>query len=162
MLAVAQTQFTYLSDSKAKIESALGDARLTLEREPSNKFDILVIDAFSSDSIPTHPITREALAVYLKHMQPEGIVAFHLTNRYLDLPPVVQKLADAAGMKTTFVSHDPDEKDERYSRTDWMLVTRDESFLTSAVVKKAASVVEVPAGMSLWTDDFNNLLRILK
>jgi hypothetical protein len=162
VLAVAQTQFTYLSDSKAAIESALGDARLNLEREPSNRFDILVIDAFSSDSIPTHLVTREALAVYLKHMQPDGIIAFHLTNRYLDLPPVVQKLADAAGMKTAFVSHDPDEKDERYSRTDWMLLTRDESFLTSDVVKKAATPVEIPAGMSLWTDDFNNLLRILK
>jgi len=162
VLAVAQAQFTYLPDSKAKIESALGDARLNLEREPSNNFDILVIDAFSSDSIPTHLITREALAVYLKHMQPNGIIAFHVTNRYLDLPPVVQKIADAAGMKTAFVSHDPDEKDERYSRTDWIMVTRDESFLTSDIVKKAASVVEVPAGMSLWTDDFNNLLKILK
>lgn len=162
VLAVAQKEFTYLSDSKAKIESALGDARLNLEREPSNNFDVLVIDAFSSDSIPTHLITREALAVYLKHMQPNGIVAFHVTNRYLDLPPVVQKIADAAGMKTAFVSHDPDEKDDRYSRTDWILVTRDESFLASDVVKKVATPVEVPANMSLWTDDFNNLLRILK
>lgn len=162
VLAVAQKEFTYLSDSKAKIESALGDARLNLEREPANNFDVLVIDAFSSDSIPTHLITREALAVYLKHMQPNGIIAFHVTNRYLDLPPVVQKIADAAGMKTAFVSHDPDEKDDRYSRTDWIMVTRDESFLTSDVVKKVSTAVEVPAKMSLWTDDFNNLLRILK
>src|SRR5690606_18573838 len=114
------------------------------------------------DSIPTHLVTREALAVYLKHMRPNGIVAFHVTNRYLDLPPVVQQIADAAGMKTAFVSHDPNENDERYSRTDWIMLTRDESFLTSDLVKKAASTVKVPAGMSLWTDDFNNLLRILK
>jgi hypothetical protein len=162
VLAIAQTQFTYLSDSRAKIETVLGDARLNLEREPSQRFDVLVIDAFSSDSIPTHLITREALAVYMKHMQPNGIVAFHLTNRYLDLPPVVQKIADAAGLKTAFISHDPDENDQRYSRTDWMLVTRDESFLASDLVKRAASEVEMPPHMSLWTDDFNNLLRILK
>lgn len=162
VLDVAQRQFTYLADSKASIETALGDARLNLEREPSRQFDVLAIDAFSSDSIPTHLITREALEVYLKHMAPNGIIAFHVTNRYLNLPPVVQKVADAAGLKTAFVSHDPDDGDDRYSRTDWMLVTRDDAFLASDIVKKVVSKVEVPANLSLWTDDFNNLLRIIK
>jgi len=162
VLAVAQRDFTYLSDSKAKIESAIGDARLNLEREPSQKLDILVIDAFSSDSIPTHLVTREALAVYLKHMAPDGIIAFHVTNRYLDLPPVVKMIADAHGIPAVLVSHDPDEKDERYSRTDWVLVTRDKGFLQSDPIKRAEAEITVPAGLSLWTDDFNNLLRILK
>jgi hypothetical protein len=162
VLTVAQREFTYLRESAARIETALGDARLNLEREEPQELDILVIDAFSSDSIPVHLITREALEVYLRHMRPDGIIAFHLTNRYLDLPPVVQQIADAAGLKAVLVSHDPDEKDERYARTDWMLLTRDASFLQSDAVKKAASPVEVPAGLSVWTDDFNNLLRILK
>jgi hypothetical protein len=162
VLALAQRDFTYLRDSRAKIETALGDARLNLEREPPQRFDILVIDAFSSDSIPVHLITREALAVYRRHMQPDGIIAFHLTNRYLDLPPVVKMIADAHGMASALVSHDPDESDERYSRTDWTLVTADRSFIESETVRKAQSPVEVPAGLSLWTDDFNNLLRILK
>ena len=162
VLAVAQREFTYLRDSRAQIETALGDARLNLEREPPQRFDILVIDAFSSDSIPVHLITREALAVYRRHMQPDGIIAFHLTNRYLDLPPVVKTIADAHGMPSVLVSHDPDENDERYSRTDWTLVTSDRGFLQSEAVGKAQSPVEVPAGLSLWTDDFNNLLRILK
>ena len=162
VLEVAQRDFTYLKESRAKIETALGDARLNLEREAPQGFDILVIDAFSSDSIPVHLITREALEVYLKHMHPEGIIAFHLTNRYLDLPPVVQKIADAAGMRAVLISHDPDEKDERYSRTDWMLVTRDAGFVQSDPVKKSATPVEVPAGLAAWTDDFNNLLKILK
>jgi SAM-dependent methyltransferase len=162
VLEVAKREFTYLADSKAKIEFSLGDARLNLEREPPNHMDILARDAFSSDSIPIHLITREALAVYLRHMQPNGIIAFHVTNRYLDLPPVVQKLADDAGLKTAFISHDPKENDARYSRTDWILLTRDESFLASDRVEEAAEVVEVPANLTLWTDDFNNLLRILK
>jgi SAM-dependent methyltransferase len=162
VLAVAQRNFTYLSDTKARIETALGDARLNLEREPNQQFDILVIDAFSSDAIPAHLITREALAVYLRHMKPNGIIAFHVTNRYLDLPPVVKGLADAAGIPSVLVSHDPDEKDERYSRTDWMLLSRDKAFLESDPVKRAAAEVTVPAGLGIWTDDFNNLLRILK
>ena len=162
VLAVARKEFSYLGDSRARIETAIGDARLNLEREPAQRFDVLVIDAFSSDSIPVHLITREALAVYMKHMQPDGIIAFHVTNRYLDLPPVVQKIADAAGIGAVLVSHDPDENDDRYSRTDWMLVTRDASFLKSDPVQRAATPVEVPAKISLWTDNFNNLLRILK
>jgi hypothetical protein len=162
VLAVAQSEFTYLRDSQATIETALGDARLNLEREPPQRFDILVIDAFSSDSIPVHLITREALAVYLKHMQPDGIVAFHVTNRYLDLPPVVKMVADANGIASVLVEHDPDESDERYSNTDWTLVTRDRSFLQSAALQRAQTAVEVPPRLSLWTDDFNNLLRILK
>lgn len=162
VLAVARKEFSYLADSRARIETAIGDARLNLEREPAQRFDVLVIDAFSSDSIPVHLITREALAVYMKHMQPDGIIAFHVTNRYLDLPPVVQKIADAAGIGAVLVTHDPDEHDDRYSRTDWMLVTRDASFLKSDPVQRAATPVEVPAKISLWTDNFNNLLRILK
>jgi hypothetical protein len=162
VLAVAQSEFTYLRDSQARIETALGDARLNLEREPRQRFDILVIDAFSSDSIPVHLITREALQAYRRHMQPDGIIAFHLTNRYLDLPPVVKLVADAAGMFSALVSHDPEEGDERYARTDWMLVTSDSSFLDSPAVSGAKSAVEIPPRLSLWTDDFNNLLRIVK
>ena len=163
VLTVAQRDFYYLGDSSAKIESALGDARLNLEREPAQRFDILVIDAFSSDSIPVHLVTNEAMAVYLRHMQPNGIVAFHVTNRYLDLPPVVKMIADAHGIAATLISHDPDEKDERYSRTDWVLITRDQAFLRSDAVTRAASLeIKIPRGLSLWTDDFNNLLRILK
>ena len=162
VLAVAQRDFYYLTESRAKIESALGDARLNLEREPPQKFDILVIDAFSSDSIPVHLVTKEAMAVYLRHMQPNGIVAFHVTNRYLNLPPVVKMIADAHGIASSYISHDPDEKDERYARTDWVLVTRDRAFLRSDPVARAASEIKIPRGLSLWTDDFNNLLRILK
>jgi hypothetical protein len=162
VLSVAQSHFSYLRDSRASIETALGDARLNLEREPPQRFDILVIDAFSSDSIPVHLITREALEVYSRHMQPDGIIAFHLTNRYLDLPPVVKMIADAGGIASALVSHDPDENDDRYARTDWTLVTRNQAFLQSPAIARARTEVDVPPRLSLWTDDFNNLLRILK
>jgi hypothetical protein len=95
-------------------------------------------------------------------MQPDGIIAFHLTNRYLDLPPVVKMIADAGGIASALVSHDPDENDDRYARTDWTLVTRNQAFLQSPAIARARTEVDVPPRLSLWTDDFNNLLRILK
>jgi hypothetical protein len=162
VLSVAQRDFYYLSDSRASIEIALGDARLTLERETPQKFDILVIDAFSSDSIPVHLVTREALGVYLKHMQPNGVIAFHVTNRYLDLPPVVKMIAAAHGLTATLIAHEADDKDERYSSTDWVLITRDQALLDSAAVRRATTEIKLPRRLSLWTDDFNNLLWILK
>ena len=95
VIAIAQRDFTFLGDSDATIETPLGDARLTLEREPPQRFDVLAIDAFSSDAIPVHLITSEAVAIYQRHMKPGGVIAFHVTNRFLDLVPVVEALADA-------------------------------------------------------------------
>jgi len=165
VLEIAERDFFYLGDAKARgtqVEYALGDARLNLEREAPHRFDILVIDAFSSDSIPVHLITKEALGVYLKHMQPNGVVAFHVTNRYLDLAPVVQRIAQAHGMQAVLVSHDPEESEDHYSRTDWVLVTRNQAFVDSPLVKPVRTAIDVPEKLGLWTDDFNNLLRILK
>jgi hypothetical protein len=95
-------------------------------------------------------------------MHPDGIVAFHVTNRYLDLPPVVKQIAESLGLPSALITHDPDESDWRYSRTDWMLVSRNRDFLASHAVRKAETPVSIPKRLSLWTDDFNNLLRILK
>jgi spermidine synthase/MFS family permease len=130
VIQVALHEFTYLTDSKAKIELALGDARLALEREPPRNFDVLAVDAFSSDAIPVHLITREALGVYLRHVRPDGIVAFHLSNRFLDLVPVVARLAKEHGVHAVLVRDDPDEEEDyRRSRTDWVLVSRDPAVL---------------------------------
>ena len=84
VIRIANTEFTYLRNSEATIETPLGDARLSLEREPAQDFDLLAIDAFSSDSIPVHLLTQEALTIYRRHMKPGGIIAFHVTNRYLE------------------------------------------------------------------------------
>jgi SAM-dependent methyltransferase/MFS family permease len=164
VIRIANREFTYLADSKAKVEVALGDARLTLEREAPQGFDVLAVDAFSSDAIPVHLITREALGVYLKHLKPGGIVAFHVSNRFLDLIPVVARLAHEYGVHAVLVRDDPDEdEDPRRSRSDWVLVSRDPASLKrAAIVERGAVDAEDRPGWRTWTDDYSNLIQILK
>jgi spermidine synthase len=130
VIEVAHSHFTYLSESKAKIETVLGDARLNMEREPAQSYDLIAIDAFSSDSIPVHLITREALAVYLKHLKPQGVIAFHVTNRFLKLAPVVRAIADEYRLHTVLVSDEAEGSD--LARTDWVIVTAMQSCSGSA------------------------------
>jgi len=160
VIHIAQTEFTYLPGSPAKIETVLGDARLAMERETPQGYDVLAIDAFSSDSIPVHLITREALAVYLRQLKPDGVIAFHVTNRFLKLAPVVQQLAAEQGLHTALVADDADDSD--LAKTDWVLVTRDNARLLQRKIAEAASPIEPIPGMRPWTDDFNNLFQILK
>jgi len=164
VMDIARNEFTYLADSKAQIELALGDARLTLEREAPQNFDVLAVDAFSSDAIPVHLITREALGVYLKHVRADGIVAFHVSNRFLDLIPVVARLAKEHGAHAVLVSDDPDDEDDSLrSRSDWVLVSRDPAALArEAILKAGAKPAADRAGWRTWTDDYSNLIQILK
>ena len=164
VMHIARTQFTYLGDSAATIELALGDARLTLERDPPQNFDVLAVDAFSSDAIPVHLITREALGTYLRHMKPDGIVAFHVSNRFLDLIPVVARLAREHGAHAVLVRDDPDEEEDvRRSRSDWVLVSRDPAALKrEAMVEREATEAEDRPEWRTWTDDYSNLIQILK
>jgi len=164
VVRIARGDFTYLSDSPAKVEVALGDARLTLEREPPQKFDVLAVDAFSSDAIPVHLITREALAVYLKHAGKDGVVAFHVSNRFLDLVPVVARIAKENGAHAVLVRDDPDDEDDsRRSRTDWVLVSRDAKALQrAAIVKAGAEAPKDRPEWRTWTDDYSNLVQILR
>lgn len=164
VVEIARRDFTYLADSEAKIEIALGDARLTLEREAPQGFDVLAVDAFSSDAIPVHLITREALAVYLKHVKPDGIVAFHVSNRFLDLIPVVARLAKEHGAHAVLVNDDPDDEDDsERSKSDWVLVSRDPAALEDpAIVERGAQSAQDRSGWRTWTDDYSNLIQILK
>ncbi len=162
----AKSHFWYLNSAQAKqvrLTEVLGDARLSLERSRvSQQFDVLAIDAFSSDSIPVHLVTRQAMQSYLRHMKPDGVMAFHVTNRYLRLAPVVKQLAEEIGMQAVLVTHDPETEDWHLSKTDWVLVTNNKALLTSeGVIKQKAEILEIP-GLRPWTDDFNNLLSILK
>jgi spermidine synthase len=160
VIDIANTQFTYLADSQAKVETVLGDARLSLERESAQGYDVLVVDAFSSDAIPVHLITLEALDAYLRHMKPGGVIGFHVTNRYLDLAPVVALLAGSRGLQAVLVSDDGDP--EFGASTDWVLVSRDGAFLKTPRIAEETEEINIPPGLSPWTDDFNNLYRILK
>ena len=160
VIEVAQNEFTFLKDSRAKIEIRLGDARLSLEREAPQIFDVLAVDAFSSDSIPVHLITREAMAVYLKHVKPGGAVVFHVTNRFLMLAPVVKSIADSLGLYAALISDDAEENG--FSRTDWVIVTRDRALVDSDAIASKASDFDAIPGLKPWTDDFSSLFQILK
>ncbi len=160
VVTIARSEFTYLSDSQATLEISLGDARLSLEREAPHEFDVLVIDAFSSDSIPVHLITKEAMAVYLKHVKPDGAIVFHVTNRFLKLAPVVKKIADDLGLHTALIVDEADES--VFSKTDWAIVTRNRALVDSEAIASKTTAIDVIPGLRVWTDDFNNLFQILK
>ncbi len=161
VIDIASNYFYYLNESPAQIQIALGDARLVLERERPQQFDVLAVDAFSGDAVPVHLVTREALAVYLRHIKPDGAVAFHVTSRYLSLAPVIRQLADDAGYEAVMIADRSD--DNPYSsHSDWVIVTRNRDFLTDPQVVKKRVAIEPISGMKIWTDDFSNLFQILK
>jgi SAM-dependent methyltransferase len=163
VISVAQNEFTYVKDSAANVSFALGDARLVLEREKNNQFDVLVIDAFSSDSIPIHLMTREALAVYASHLKPDGVIAFHVTNRYLNLAPVVQAIALESGYDLALVSDEPTgDTHGLMALSDWVLVTKDRTFLAARSIVAQQLQIERIENLKPWSDDFNNLFQVLK
>ncbi|MDH6170150.1 spermidine synthase [Variovorax boronicumulans] len=164
--AAAHSHFSYLADSPAKIEIAQGDARLLMQQEldgqGSQRFDAIMVDAFSGDAIPMHLMTREALALYRRHLLPTGVIAFHISNRHLDLAPVVKRLADDAGMKAVRVRFDPAPGNATLEHaSEYVLLTNDDRFLQDAAVRARGEAIDA-AGATLWTDDHSNLLAALR
>jgi hypothetical protein len=160
VVALAEEEFTFMRDSAARIETVVGDARLILEREAPNGFDVLAVDAFSGDAIPVHLMTREAMAIYLRHIRGDGIVAFHVTNRFLALAPVVARLAADQGAHAVLV-RDP-AKGVSIRTTDWVLVASDPAVLKRTGVREVATPIALVPGAQPWTDDFNNLFAAIK
>jgi len=158
--AIARTQFTFLGESTAKIRIKLGDARMTLEGEAPQEFDVLAIDAFSGDAIPVHLLTKEAFALYLRHLKPSGILAVHVSNQFLDLAPVVEQLARFYGY-TAIRIQSPKDEERGWSSATWVLVTRNRDFLSRGEVANVAQSMP-PRGLRLWTDDYNNLLQVIR
>jgi hypothetical protein len=159
VVRLARKHFTYLSDAEArgaKVETIIGDARLMLEREPAQKLDVLLLDAFSGDAIPMHLLTREAFEIYHRHMKPDGIIAVHVTNSYLILAPVVEKQAAAMGWSTTRIITDKDGDDDF---TDYVLVTQNRAFLNATPADEPED--EPKLDVPLWTDRYHNLFQIL-
>ena len=161
VLELARRRFSYLAQSEAEIVTPLGDARLVLEREAPQRLHVLAIDAFSSDSIPVHLITREAMQAYRRHVVDDGAIVFHITNRYLDLRGVVRQLADQIGWQAVLVVDEPSSDTPQY-HSDWVVITRNEALL--ARLREGDKGTELPAvtGRRPWTDDFNNLFEVLK
>jgi ATP:corrinoid adenosyltransferase len=157
--------FTFLADSQAQVDVALGDARLTLERElregRPGRYDVFVVDAFSSDSIPTHLLTREALELYKAHLAgPESILAIHVSNRFLDLVPLVFSLADATGLACAHVEHDPGSSPFYWEPSDWMLLSPAQATLAAPAI--AQGVRGRRGRARAWTDDYTNVLAVLR
>ena len=157
--------FSFLSDSQANITTVLGDARISLEREldegqPQN-FDVLVLDTFSSDSIPVHLVTKEAFDLYLQHLAPDGVIAAHISNRHLDLLPVFWQLAKFYNLHIVSVNY-PGDNLGGYA-TDWLLLARDPALLEiPAIQTHAVDLSTYSTHIKLWTDDYSNLFQILK
>jgi len=160
VIGTAQAQFAFLRTSKAEIQVVPGDARLSLEREPERQFDILLVDAFSGDAIPIHLLTREAFELYLQHLRPHGVLALHVSNKYLNLEPVVRAAASSLGLSTATVVNTADQASEIYTAT-WVLVAREASELP--VQSPVIAWSKVPQkNIRPWTDDYSNLLEILR
>ena len=163
---IARREFTFLEDTSAKTEVVLGDGRLSLEREPPRGYDVLGIDAFSGDSIPMHLVTREAMAIYVKHLKPDGVIVFQATNRFIDLLPVVKRLAAEFGLEAVNVSDEPESGEEGadywYSSTDQIVVTRNRKLLEWPRIAEAAAEIAERPEVPVFTDAHHNLLRILK
>jgi spermidine synthase len=158
---IARNRFTYLRETPAKVDVVLGDARLSLEAEPPQNYDVMVVDAFSGDAIPVHLLTREAIQLYLRHLRPDGILAVHVSNQFLNLPPVVQQEAESAGLNSVLVASEGDDDIGVYN-ADWVLVTNNADFLGLQQVSAGGSKIEPLPGLRLWTDDYNSLLPLLK
>jgi spermidine synthase len=161
VLNAAERWFTYIADCKALIVMVLGDARLSLEREAPQKFDVLAIDAFSSDSVPAHLLTREALQVYLRHLRPGGIIAFHVSNRYLHLGQVVRQLAHEAGLLSWQIVDKPADT-ERLTRSDWVWVTANRGLVDELQRQGIGAPLAAKEGLRAWSDDYYNLLQVWK
>jgi len=163
---LSQSRFTYVNSSPAQVEIVHGDARLSMEQElarhqPQN-YDVLALDAFNSDAIPVHLLTREAFAIYLQQIAPDGIIAVHISNRYFDLQPVVTHLAKEFGLACVTV--DDDQTNDRWwiYETTWMLVARDPAALQRPLIKDGATAAYDRVEVPLWTDDSTSLFKILK
>jgi hypothetical protein len=158
--AAASAQFTFLADCKARHDVAMGDARLSLEKEAPENFDVLAVDAFSSEAVPVHLLTREAMELYFRHLKPDGMLAVNISNRFLDLEPVVDGECRALGKTDRLASNDDEESQDVFAAT-WLLATSPASGFGRLILDGSA---EIKPGrkIRLWTDDYSNLFQILR
>jgi spermidine synthase len=157
--SLARTNFTYLHDSAATVDVVLGDARLSLESEPNRNFDVLVLDAFSGDAIPIHLLTREAFQCYFRHVKPGGIIAVHTSNVYLNLAPVVARVAASFG-RQAFRVMSAARPEQQISAAEWVLVTANQE-LATGIGQRYGEVLHAE-NTRLWTDRYSNILGALR
>jgi hypothetical protein len=165
VIRLSDKYFTYRRDSPARIEVVLGDARVSLERErqrgESQRFDVLAVDAFSSDAIPVHLLTRECFQTYLFHLKEDGIVAVHITNRYFDLRPIVRNLIPPGAMQALWID-DLGNTAQGTDHTQWVLLTRNQQFVSNPEIqRKVTPWGDAVPSPKFWTDDYSDLISVL-
>ncbi|MCS7042087.1 MAG: fused MFS/spermidine synthase [Bryobacteraceae bacterium] len=158
---IARNYFWYLENAEGAVEVVLGDGRLSMEREPPQNYDLLVMDAFSSDSIPVHLLTREAIQLYFRHLKADGVLAVHISNRYVDLKPVLEREAALLG-KAALLVETEDSDDGRCFGTTWVLMANRPEVFAREPYQKGAQPLEKAEWMRPWTDDYSNLFRVIK
>jgi hypothetical protein len=161
VLSLARTYFTYLSNCPAQVDVVLGDGRLSLQREPDQLFDLLVLDAFAGDSIPVHLLTDEAMTLYLRHIKREGVIAIHISNTHLELEPVVRALADKHGLIAGLVPPKFVDPREGKLASAWMLLSRNGDFFNRPGMAEVLTSSTSNRKPLLWTDDYTSILPIL-
>ena len=165
-IAVESGYFELMPRGAEAIPVVLGDARLTLAEEPDGRFDLLIIDAFSSDAIPMHLLTREAVALYIDKLAEDGLLAMHISNRFLDLEPVVARIVEQFGYAAQAAFRKKDEidpdTDPTGSSSHWVLITRHQATLDGLVLGEVWQPLATPAEGRMWSDDFSNLLEVIR
>lgn len=158
---IANEEFTFLRISPANIVVVTGDARLSLERQPNRQYDALVLDAFSSDSIPVHLLTREAFALYFRQLKSDGVLAVHISNQYLNLQPVVETAATETGKEAILVNNEDDHPHGIYAAS-WILLGNPRGFYGQSEMESAGAILPLAAQKRAWTDDYTSIWALLK
>jgi hypothetical protein len=161
---LARDPFTFLDDAQAagaNVDVVMGDGRLSLEREEPQHYDLMFLDAFSGDAVPTHLLTREAFQTYLKHLNSDGIIAVNISNRYLDLRGVVQRIAGEFGLEALLVET-LEGQIQPSSASMWVVLTRNREFLNNPEVRERAAPIPAAVHAPLWTDDHASVLGTMK
>ena len=160
VITIAQKEFRFLRQTMSPKKIVLGDARLSLEDPATPKFDLLAVDAFSGDAIPVHLLTREAFALYWRRLQPDGVLAVHVSNRFLNLGPVVALAAEETGRTARMISNEEISETE-VAAADWVLISTRPGFFDQDETKVGEKIKPIP-GLRVWTDDYSNLYKILR
>jgi protein-L-isoaspartate O-methyltransferase len=158
---LARARFTYLRESRAAVNVVIGDARLQLEQQSPQGYDVLVLDAFSGDAIPVHLLTAQAIELYRRHLRPNGILAFHISSQYVDMAPVLAAEARQDGLQAYDVRSPANDALGAF-QSDWVLLSADPGFFRQPEVAAVARPLEMRPGQPVWTDDFNSLLPLVK
>jgi hypothetical protein len=161
IVEAAYTHFSFIGDSAASVFVAVGDGRLLLQDEAARRFDVLVVDAFSGDSIPVHLLTREAVELYRQRLKPGGVIALHVSNSHLDLRPVVGGIAAELGLQSVYVADGGIAGDLGTSASDWILLANDREVLDRPLIREASVPMPQRRGVRTWTDDYSNILQVL-